>query len=72
MAPVVVTGDTSSKVDSLISSNRVMLFSKMTCPFCIKVKGLFADKGLNDANIVELDQVIIVKIIAQLQIRLSI
>ena len=46
----------SSKVESVISSDSIVVFSKTTCPFCSKVKGLFKDKDV-DVKYIELDQV---------------
>ena len=45
-----------SKVEFIISSDRVVVFSKTTCPFCSKVKALFVEKKV-DVKYVELDQV---------------
>ena len=43
-------------VNELIKSNQVVVFSKTTCPFCHKVKGLF--KKLNITfTLVELDKI---------------
>ena len=43
-------------VNELIKDNKVVIFSKTTCPFCTKVKELF--KSLNESfTIVELDQI---------------
>ena len=28
-------------VDQMVAANRVMVFSKTTCPFCTKIKNLF-------------------------------
>ncbi|KAF7661138.1 hypothetical protein LDENG_00268930 [Lucifuga dentata] len=43
-----------SRIQQLIDSNQVMVFSKSYCPFCVKVKDLFRE--LNVAcNVVELD-----------------
>ena len=49
----------SSKiVKELISSNKLMIFSKSYCPYCIKVKSLFTNLGvINNAKIIELDLV---------------
>ena len=46
----------SSRVESVISSDSIVVFSKTTCPFCSKVKGLFKDKDV-DVKYIELDQV---------------
>ena len=43
-------------MESVISSDGVVVFSKTTCPFCSKVKALFAEKKV-DVKYVELDQV---------------
>ena len=51
-----VISEVSSKVDSIISSDSVVVFSKTTCPFCTKVKALFVEKKV-DVKYVELDQV---------------
>ena len=37
MAPIEAVGDLPSKIKDLIEKNRVMIFSKTTCPFCKKV-----------------------------------
>jgi glutaredoxin len=36
--------DPLEKAKSLITSNRVVIFSKSTCPFCAKVKALFKNE----------------------------
>lgn len=36
MAPLIVNYD--GYLDKLITDNRVLIFSKTTCPFCVKVK----------------------------------
>ncbi|XP_034724379.1 thioredoxin reductase 3 isoform X1 [Etheostoma cragini] len=43
-----------SRIQQLIDSNQVMVFSKSYCPFCIKVKDLFKEMQL-ECNVVELD-----------------
>ncbi|XP_031136486.1 thioredoxin reductase 3 isoform X2 [Sander lucioperca] len=43
-----------SRIQQLIDSNQVMVFSKSYCPFCIKVKDLFKELQV-DCNVVELD-----------------
>ncbi|XP_046354287.2 thioredoxin reductase 1, cytoplasmic-like isoform X2 [Haliotis rufescens] len=45
MPPLTVNGDMKSTLQDYISKNKVMIFSKTTCPFCQKVKDLF--KTLN-------------------------
>ncbi|KAF1391180.1 hypothetical protein PFLUV_G00039240 [Perca fluviatilis] len=42
------------RIQQLIDSNQVMVFSKSYCPFCIKVKDLFKELQV-DCNVVELD-----------------
>lgn len=39
----------------LIEENRVMIFSKSYCPYCVRVKELFTSLGV-DYNVLELDQ----------------
>uniref|UniRef100_A0A8D3DD28 Thioredoxin-disulfide reductase n=1 Tax=Scophthalmus maximus TaxID=52904 RepID=A0A8D3DD28_SCOMX len=43
-----------SRIQQLIDSNQVMVFSKSYCPYCIKVKDLFTELRVN-CNVVELD-----------------
>ena len=51
MAPI----SPSSNLDSLIASNRITIVSKTTCPFCTRVKRLFAD--INEpVTVIEVDQ----------------
>ena len=38
MPPVDANGDASAEVSQLIKDNKVMMFSKSTCPFCLKLK----------------------------------
>ncbi|CAL8335853.1 unnamed protein product [Merluccius merluccius] len=45
-----------SRIQQLIDSNQVMLFSKSYCPYCLKVKDLFKDLDVK-CNVVELDLV---------------
>jgi len=53
MAPV---PSAMEQVDSLVASHPVMVFSKTTCPFCDKVKAMFA--GLNvTVEYLELDKI---------------
>jgi len=40
MAPIEAVSDLPTKIKDLIDKNRVMVFSKTTCPFCAKVKDL--------------------------------
>jgi glutaredoxin len=46
--------DTSKIIDQTISENTVVIFSKTFCPFCVKIKELFASKGIPYKS-VELD-----------------
>ena len=43
------------KVDDLIASNSVMVFSFSTCPFCVKAKKILDDAGVK-YNAIELNQ----------------
>lgn len=45
-----------SNIKNLIQSNKVMIFSKTTCPFCIRVKNLFNSFPV-EYNSLELDKV---------------
>ena len=55
MAPVINPGqDVSTAVAQWIASNDVMVFSKTTCPFCIKLKKAFKQARI-DFTAVELD-----------------
>ena len=44
------------EVQSKISSNKVMVFSKSYCPFCVRAKGALKDLGL-EFEVEELDKV---------------
>uniref|UniRef100_A0A7N8YA67 thioredoxin-disulfide reductase (NADPH) n=1 Tax=Mastacembelus armatus TaxID=205130 RepID=A0A7N8YA67_9TELE len=43
-----------SRIQQLIDSNQVMVFSKSYCPYCVKVKDLFKELKV-ECNVVELD-----------------
>jgi len=45
----------ASIVDPLIKAHKVMVFSKTTCPYCVKAKNVLANYKINDKHIVELD-----------------
>nr|KAG5708453.1 hypothetical protein BaRGS_026180 [Batillaria attramentaria] len=54
MPPIVQNEDIIAKIQEMISTNKVLVFSKTTCPFCTKVKDLF--KSLNvQYELLELD-----------------
>lgn len=54
MPPVEFTASAATFVEDLISKNRIIIFSKTTCPWCTKVKNLF--QSINeDFNTIELD-----------------
>ena len=40
MPPVSSMGDIKSEINKKINENNVMIFSKKTCPFCLKVFSL--------------------------------
>ncbi|XP_057437333.1 glutaredoxin [Lotus japonicus] len=42
------------KAKEIVSSNAVVVFSKTYCPFCVDVKKLFANLGVN-YKVIELD-----------------
>jgi len=54
MPPVVNGDDPSAAVAQLIKDNSVMVFSKTTCPFCLKLKSTFKQNRI-DFTAVELD-----------------
>jgi len=44
-------------VEDSIANNKVTIFSKSYCPYCIRVKGLFSDNFPDvKAHVIELDQ----------------
>ena len=52
MAPVISPGqDISSAVTEWIEKNDVMVFSKTTCPFCIKLKKTFKGKRIEFVSV---------------------
>lgn len=52
MAPVIAPGqDISSAVSEWIAKNDVMVFSKTTCPFCIKLKKTFKEKRIEFVSV---------------------
>ena len=53
MAPIASTP--MEIVDQMVAANRVMVFSKTTCPFCTKIKNLFDSLGFK-YEVLELDQ----------------
>ena len=49
------SSSTESFVQNLLATEKVVIFSKTTCPWCVKVKKLFDE--LNEKyTVVELDQ----------------
>ena len=42
MPPVPGEGDTKKMVEDYIGKNKVMVFSKSTCPFCTRVSSIFS------------------------------
>ena len=54
MAPV--SGSPIEMVDNYIKNNKVVMFSKTTCPFCTKVKKLFDQEKIK-YEAIELDQI---------------
>ena len=54
MPPVVNGDDPGAAVAQLIKDNSVMVFSKTTCPFCLKLKSTFKQNRI-DFTAVELD-----------------
>ena len=54
MPPVDANGDASAEVSQLIKDNKVMMFSKSTCPFCLKLKAAFNQSRV-EFTAIELD-----------------
>jgi len=54
MAPV--SGSPMEQVEKHIKNNKVMVFSKTTCPFCTRIKQLFDSLG-HKYEVLELDQI---------------
>jgi len=54
MAPV--SGSPMEQVEGHIANNKVMMFSKTTCPFCTKIKQLFDSLKIK-YEVLELDQI---------------
>ena len=54
MAPI--TTSPMETVDQLVAANKVMVFSKTTCPFCTKIKNLFEQLKVK-IEVLELDQI---------------
>ena len=55
MPPTGSPTDFGQKLEQLIAQNKVIIFSKTTCPFCSKVKALFDELNV-DKVVIELDQ----------------
>lgn len=45
----------STYVDGLINSHKVVVFSKTYCPYCTKAKDVLGKYSLNDYVLIELD-----------------
>jgi glutaredoxin 3 len=43
-------------VDQIIAGNKVAVFSKTYCPYCVKAKNVLAKYDINGIRIVELDE----------------
>lgn len=54
MPPVVPKTDPIKIVEDLVKNNRIAVFSKTTCPYCIKVKQLFSALNL-EIGVIEVD-----------------
>ena len=44
-----------AEIDSNVANNKVMVYSKTTCPFCVRTKDLLSQKGAQ-VRYIELDQ----------------
>lgn len=43
-------------VKELITKNKVMVFSKSYCPFCMQAKSVLRQAGVQDMGVMELEQ----------------
>jgi protein-disulfide isomerase len=43
MPPIAETQSIAAYVNDLLANNKVVVFTKTTCPWCVKVKALFKD-----------------------------
>jgi glutaredoxin 3 len=48
-------GQLEQRIKQLISQNKVVVFSKTTCPYCTRAKRALQEAGAN-AHVIELDQ----------------
>jgi hypothetical protein len=56
MSPIENSLKVAEHVEKLIKSNRILIFTTSTCPYCIKVKALF-DSINEKYTTVELDTI---------------
>lgn len=57
MPPVPIEGSVGAQVEATIKDNRIVIFSKTTCPWCVKAKDLIASLSSVDIHTVQLDVV---------------
>ncbi len=50
-----VDSDLATQIDTAIAENKVVVYSKSSCPFCVQTKDLLKNKGI-EYHLVELDQ----------------
>ncbi|XP_054711968.1 uncharacterized protein LOC129232325 [Uloborus diversus] len=55
MATLVEGGDLLELIENYVKENKIMIFSKSSCPYCVKVKQLFQSLGV-DYFALELDK----------------
>ncbi|CAF2999011.1 unnamed protein product [Rotaria socialis] len=54
------SGDKASvedEIKKLIKENKVMVFSKIHCPYCVKAKKILGKYKLKDYKVIELDKI---------------
>ena len=51
-----VDASLSSQIDADVAGNKVMVYSKSYCPYCVSTKDLLNQKGIT-FKVIELDQV---------------
>ena len=57
MPPVPIEGSMGAQVEQIIKDNRVVVFSKTTCPWCVKAKDIIRSISDVDIHTVQLDVV---------------
>ncbi|XP_072171149.1 uncharacterized protein [Diadema setosum] len=51
-----MTATVRSLVQGLVQANRIMVFSKSYCPFCLKAKEVLQEVGVKNAEVLEIEE----------------